>query len=218
MGLSKLAWAVAALGAGAVFAVGCGKEDAPECAQDADCGAGLICVEQACTTPTVNADPCQPSWNFVRNGDFECGTDGWSRGISAASLSSVEQGAKVGSKALRITTSGSASTYYAVSTETKSVGPGTLCARAWMRGTTPAGHLRIVYANSAGVGQTVSFSSPIEVDEWALVRPSFPLKADVSEKVNVHLRLAVTDAVSGQYLEVDDAKLWLSADGSCSEH
>ncbi len=216
MRLSKLALAVAALGAG-VFAVGCGKEETPECTQDVDCGAGLLCVDAVCSSPGGQTDPCQPSWNLVRNGDFECGTDGWRVGFANASLSLVEQGTKVGSKALRITSGGSA-TYYASSTEAKSVGPGTLCARAWMRGTTPAGHLRIVYANSSGVGQTVSFSSPIEETEWALVRPSFPLKAEVTEKVDVHLRLAVTDAVTGQYLEVDDAKLWLSHDGSRSEH
>lgn len=211
---------VGALAALVLFA-GCGGGDEPECETEPDCGPGMTCTENVCVPLTTGdgggANCGGESWNLLQNGSFECGAEGWLKSFANFEIAPVTEGAKVGAQALRLTSTGSVS--FHVSSNEVTVPAGTVCARAWMRGTTNNGHLRVVWSAVDGTeGKIESFSSPVKVDEWVPFQATKALAVVLPKESKVHVRVAAASESNGTWLEADDVRLWRSEDGSCSEH
>ena len=197
---------------------GCPGGTEGECEVDADCGEGLFChVEtKLCLEPAPSGGACSEAGNLVRNGSFECGADGWMKSFANFEMTVVEEGAKAGGKALRLTSTGS-STFHA-SSEEFTMAPGTVCARGWLRGTTKDGHFRVVWAPTDGSGGRMeNFSQPMKPDEWARVQPSRPFSFALPKESKVHVRISAQGESTGSWLEADGVRVWHSADGSCAE-
>lgn len=210
-----------------------------ECAVDGDCQAGFTCdATGKCVSALPDAGPggggggtCPdnsiPSApNVLSNPGGECGTTGWfewEKVGARATLAVESEGAHSGSKALVLTASEAGSGQFGprvsnLKQVTAAAGE-TWCAQAWLRGGT-AGEARLAILRTPASGGQIlweTYSIPL-ASQWAVNPPSKGLlKVTATETETLELVVMLHNAAAGETLVFDDAQLWKSPGGACSE-
>lgn len=182
---------------------------------DGGAGAGANCPD------TSNAD----APNLLANPGAECGTTGWfvPDVVGKGTIAVATEGAHAGANALVLTATGSGTDQsgpHVYNEQQVAAGPDeTWCAKAFLRGGT-AVNARLGIRHWAA-GDTVlaeeTYSIPL-APQWAMIPPTAGLlKLTTTRAETLQLRVILHDAVAGASVLIDDAQLWKSASGSCSE-
>lgn len=211
----------------AAFALACPGPAEEECNATKACASGFTCQAAKCVAETTPGGggggglACPETGvsgpvNLLDNPGFECGDPPtqWNQGFFGTLTKTT---ARTGTGAGRWTSTASAtdtSVHYWLTSDIQSnVLPGqTVCARAYVKGTGTNAVVKIQLVGSNLVRQ--SFAQPLTAS-WAKIENNTVTGVNDRQAIfGVGLRYAQ----SGDYIEVDDAAMWISnqPDGGCS--
>lgn len=163
--------------------------------------------------------------NLVHNNTFECGgANPTEWGAVFGTLDFPSGSAHLGSRNARLTAGNNGAGRFAYEPNVLvDGGTATVCASAWVKGTTPYMKMRLLVTDASGNGVSHEFSAPGGTT-WQRVPPSKNLDAANNNAKTVQLVFEVQNnrptgmnAVMGDTLEIDDVDAWISPDGSCNE-
>lgn len=162
------------------------------------------------------AGPAKTPANLVKDPGFECASSTtWG---PAYGDYAVVADAHAGSHAGQVTVGsgglgqfGSADAVFTNAGATQK----TLCAVAWMKGSSPNGRLSVM-VDTGGGGQEYTFTSPLGAS-WIRLPLSTNLEVPVPAGGKVYLKFVARDGSAGQTALVDDVDLWESTTAHCSE-
>lgn len=197
-----------------------------ECNASIPCAAGYSCIANKCELQSSGGgggglscpEPTSAApVNILDNPGFECGDPptGWSQGFFGTL---TKTSPRTGQAAARWTSNATASAssvhYWLTSDSQANVSPGqVVCAAAYVKGSGQNAVVKIQMVGSDLVRQ--SFAQPLTTN-WNRIENNTAVgQNDTGAIFGVGLRQAST----GDYIEVDDAALWISTqpDGGCSQ-
>lgn len=173
---------------------------------------------------TCDGMPLTPP-NLVHNNTFECGGANpteWAAQFGTLDFPSGS--AHLGMRNARLTAGNNgAGKFYYTPNVIVDAGTQTICAHAWVKGTTPYMKMRLLLTDATGNGVSSEYSAPGGTD-WEREPPTINLNPSNNNAKTVQLVFEVQNnrptgmnAVMGDTLEIDDVDVWVSSDTNCHE-
>lgn len=179
----------------------------------------------ACEPPVAMMDAGTPSAcgavspNLLKNAGFECGAttpESW-QGVYGTFATAVGEG-RNGGNAAKGTFSGVGLRFAYSGDVAANAGTKVFCATAWVKGTAPYMRMNLVRDDLVE-----SFAAPVSAT-WERVPPTIKLKIDNANSKRLQFffeaqtgRTDGMNAKAGDTLLVDDAEVWESPSGLCTE-
>ncbi len=193
-----------------------------DCSAAKPCAGGFNCLAGLCEPTDGGTDPCGETpplfpKNLVPNPGYECGNPptGWY--ADHGKLAAASNAPWAGASFARLSDSDGwpSLNLWLDPNVVSAPGTRTFCTRAWMRGSSVGRVTVREVVNSSSVND-VSFSSPVD-GNWQVVPPEAygALKIVGNNEQRYLLRFWVPNPTPADWLEVDDAQVWESADGGC---